>query len=216
MSNIDARGGEMPTYTRYNKAQTKDLTKRRTIIASSVLALFVAALASTVLAITLTAPTGGGDRPGQGQPPGDEVGAAVVFRSPVENYLSILKNFHDSELQFNATMNRWESHRLISLATSANEPVLAVFAGTVTTVRNHTLFGRQVIIEHRDGLRTVYSNLDPQTNVTEGQRVEKGHQIGRVGNTSNVEFVNTPHLRFEVFQNDRRVDPNDFIDFQVK
>ncbi|MCL2228316.1 MAG: M23 family metallopeptidase [Firmicutes bacterium] len=207
----------MPTYNRYNKAQTKeqDLTKRRTIIASSVLALFVAALASTVLAVTLSAPNNRPEGPPVGGPDEDYVSTAVVFRSPINAFTSVLKDF-SNQLEWNATMNRWESHRLMAIATTAGEPVLAVFGGTVTSVRNHTLFGRQVIVEHRDGLRTVYSNLDPNTQVTEGQRVEKGQQLGRVGTTSNVEFIDTPHLRFEVFSNDRRVNPNDWIDFQVK
>ena len=78
------------------------------------------------------------------------------------------------------------------------------------------MFGRQVVIDHRDGLRTVFSNLDRNTTVVEGQRVEKGQRIGSVGQTSNVEFIDTPHLRVEVFKNEKRIDPNDYIDFPVK
>jgi len=113
-------------------------------------------------------------------------------------------------------MKRWESHKMVTLAAPLGTPVLATFAGTVTAVHDHTMFGRQIVIQHRDGLQTIYSNLDRNTIVSVGTRVEKGQEIGKVGQTSNIEFTTTPHLRVEVLRDGKRVDPNDFIDFPIK
>lgn len=145
-----------------------------------------------------------------------EVSTAIVFTLPVANYTSMLKGFSATELQYNETMERWESHKLVTLEAPLGSAVVATFGGTVSSVVDSSSFGRQVTIDHRDGLRTVYSNLDKNTVVKQGDRVEKGQRIGSVGQTSSYEFVSTPHVRIEVYKNGKRVDPGDYIDFPVK
>ena len=201
----------MPTYNKLKDITNLGNSRKRNIIASSVLVLLVVAVTVTVAIVTLSDPKKPSRDPG-----GEEVSTAIVFGSPLATYTSILKNASMTELQYNETMRRWESHKMVTLAAPLGTPVLATFAGTVTSIRDHTMYGRQITIQHRDGLVTVYSNLDRDTKVTEGQNVEKGLQIGQVGQTSNIEFTATPHLRVEVFRDGLRVDPNDYIDFPIK
>jgi len=183
--------------------------KRRTAIASGIMLTVILGISIIVAVVALGTPK-------RGSPPGQEVSTAIVFGLPVAQYSGILKNASLTELQYNETMKRWESHKAVALEAPIGTPVLATFAGTVTNVSTHKLYGRQVTIEHRNGLKTVYSNLDANVSVTEGQRVEKGTQIGKVGQTSSIEFVDKPHVRVEVYKDGKRVDPNDYIDFPVK
>ena len=203
----------MPTYSKVkevkNEARKLERNRAQTIAVTSILAIvaLTAAITATILTVT------GGNR----NRPDEEVSTAIVFQLPVAEFQGILKNSSFSEPQFNETMNRWEGHTGIAIASPLGAAVLATYNGTVTSVRNHTLYGKQIIIQHPNGLRTVLSNLDENTTtVTEGQRVERGQKIGTIGQTRAIEFPTTPHLHVRVYRDDRRVNPNDYIDFPEK
>ena len=200
----------MPTYNKFNTTSTLDTGRKRNYTGATMFVIFVLAVAVTITSLTLMNPKTSPIK--QSRP----VSNAIVFGLPVASYSSMLKNSSLTELQYNATMRRWESHKAVTLAAQLGTPVLATFAGTVTGVSDNTMYGRQVTIEHRDGLKTVYSNLAKNTLVSVGQKVEKGHQIGIVGQTSTIEYIGTPHLRVEVYRNGKRIDPNDYIDFPIK
>ena len=68
-------------------------------------------------------------------------------------------------------------------------------------------YGLTVIIEHRDGYKTVYSNLLTTEFVTEGEEVSKGQTIGTVGNSAAFEIADEPHLHFEMIKNEEPVNP---------
>jgi len=200
----------MPTYSKLKSTNTNKGGRIRTIAISSLFAVVIltAAITATVLAVTDTNP--------RRDPPGEEVSTAIVFGMPVADFTSILKNSSLTELQWNETMRRWEGHKGVTIEVPVGTAVVATFAGTITSVQNHALHGRQVTIEHRDGLVTVLSNLDRNTTVSEGQRVEKGQQVGYVGQTRFIEFPDTSHLHIGVYRHGSRIDPNDFIDFPAK
>jgi len=189
-------------------------SRAKAIAFSTVAVLIMLTVAVTLTTISLTGnPKKKG--PGDGGS-GEEVSTAITFAIPVQSYTSILKNCSLTELQYNETMERWESHKMVTLEAPLGTAVLATFAGTVASVQDHMMYGRQITIEHRDGLKTVYSNLDRNVNVSQGDQVAKGQKIGSVGQTSNIEFTTTPHLRIEVYKDGKRIDPNDYIDFTNK
>lgn len=45
-------------------------------------------------------------------------------------------------------------------------------------------FGYMVVINHQNGYKTVYANLDQKVSVKKDEKVKAGQQIGKVGNTS--------------------------------
>ena len=202
----------MPTYNSTSIRSATQMEKNRAKIIA--LSTFAIALLLT-FAITLTTITlSGNNDERNSQPPVG--GGPIVFGVPVATFTGILKDSSLTEPQFNETMNRWESHKGITIEAPLGTPVLATFAGTVSSVTDHTMFGRMITIDHRDGLRTVYSNLDRTVNVAQGDRVEKGQKIGIVGQTRNIEFETTPHLHIMVYKDGKRIDPNDYIDFPAK
>lgn len=78
-------------------------------------------------------------------------------------------------------------------------PVVAVEDGTVIRSYYSPSYGNTVLISHNvDGqvITTLYAHLENR-NVSDGERVEKGHLLGYMGNTGH-SFG--PHLHFEVHE----------------
>lgn len=74
-------------------------------------------------------------------------------------------------------------------------PVAAYKPGKVIDVQRwKNSYGKHVKIRHPNGTETLYAHLSG-INVKPGQRVKKGQQIGKVGNSGN---SSGPHLHFEI------------------
>ena len=87
----------------------------------------------------------------------------------------------------------------VSLATrETGAKVRNVFNGKVIFAKNTPLLDNVVIIEHDNGLHTIYANLSQiAPNIRKGAKVAKSSVIGRVNN----------ELVFEVTQRDSHIDP---------
>ncbi|MDQ2656877.1 MAG: M23 family metallopeptidase [Bacteroidota bacterium] len=95
-------------------------------------------------------------------------------------------------------------HPGIDFAASIGTPVYATADGTITLVDvKFSGYGKQVMIDHGFGYRTRYAHMHDFA-VKKGQQVKRGDLIGYVGNTG---LSTAPHLHYEVFINDQRVDP---------
>ena len=91
-------------------------------------------------------------------------------------------------------------HRAIDIADRSKPPVWAAAPGTVIKASSGTWgggYGNHVIIDHGDGMQTLYAHLDYLT-VSEGQYVTQSEVIGRMGNTGRVYGVTGIHLHFEL------------------
>ena len=119
------------------------------------------------------------------KPSGEETIAPIAFALPITGEFSISKYYADDKLQWNETAKQWQGFKAINMQATMGQSVVATYAGTVTEVSNSAMYGTVVKIQHRDGLMTVYSGLDPETDVKRGDYVEKGQKIGKVGNTGN-------------------------------
>ena len=168
------------------------------------------------IAVAFTAIVMNPSDPRQPEGPGDEVMGPIAFGLPVEGAFTIIKEFSDSELQFNQTARRWEGHKAVDIGAPLGTPVVATYAGTVTSVVNNSMWGTVVTIQHRDGMKTVFSGMDRNVLVASGQTVTKGQRIGSVGNTAAIEEKDSPHIHLEVFKDGRKVNPADFINFTNK
>lgn len=95
-------------------------------------------------------------------------------------------------------------HNGIDFAASIGTPVYATADGTVTNLSvRFSGYGKMVEIDHGFGYRTRYAHMHDFA-VKKGQQVKRGDLIGYVGNTG---LSTAPHLHYEVFINDQRVDP---------
>lgn len=86
-------------------------------------------------------------------------------------------------------------------------PVYATGNGNVTRADNSASgYGKHVRIDHGYGYKTLYAHLS-HYNVSPGQQVKRGDLIGFVGNTGR---SRAPHLHYEVFKDNERINPINF------
>ncbi|BFM12241.1 hypothetical protein R50072_23940 [Simiduia litorea] len=126
---------------------------------------------------------------------------SVVFQNPVP----------DARLSSSFGQKAERFHNGVDLAISKGTQVVASAGGRVlvsTDVYGDRVnYGKIIIIEHANGLRSLYSHLDSRA-VAVGDSVLAGQPIGTVGETGK---VTGPHLHFEILDGDNRLDPGQFI-----
>lgn len=104
----------------------------------------------------------------------------------------------------------WHSGIDISGSGASGSLIVAAESGTVITAGwNDGGYGYYVIIEHSDGVRTLYGHcLSGSIMVKTGDKVSTGQAIARVGNTGNSFGA---HLHFEVRVNGSAVNPAPYL-----
>jgi murein DD-endopeptidase MepM/ murein hydrolase activator NlpD len=103
-------------------------------------------------------------------------------------------------------------HKGLDIAAPYGTPVRASLSGKVVLARKLILTGNTVIIDHGQGLMTLYAHLS-KILVKKGQFVKQGQVIGKVGSTGR---STGPHLHFGVYLRDIAVDPLQFFKFSLK
>ena len=114
-------------------------------------------------------------------------------------------------LVFNRTMQDWRTHDGIDIAAELGAQVKACANGRVAEIREDDLYGTTVILSHRDGLVSVYSNLAATPAVAVGDNVGVGQVIGAVGDTALCEAGEVCHLHFAMSLDGESVDPGDYL-----
>lgn len=103
---------------------------------------------------------------------------------------------------------RWGSfHKGIDIARPTNRNILAADNGTVAFAGSDGGYGNKIIINHNNGIRTLYAHLS-SIDIKVGQTVAKGRKIGVMGTTGNSTGI---HLHFEVTENGNLKDPMNFL-----
>ncbi|MGN0704136.1 MAG: peptidoglycan DD-metalloendopeptidase family protein [Lentihominibacter sp.] len=104
---------------------------------------------------------------------------------------------------------RWgRLHRGTDFALPTGSSIYAADEGTVYCAGYSGSYGNLVKIDHGNGMQTYYAHCS-QIMVSDGQHVECGEVIAKVGSTGN---STGPHLHFEVIINGSCVDPVSMLD----
>ncbi len=98
-------------------------------------------------------------------------------------------------------------HTGTDFTASPGTPVLAANAGVVALVADHFFAGTSVVLDHGLGLYTMYFHLH-ESLVREGQRVDRGEAIARVGSTGR---ATGPHLHWGARLHGARIDPQELL-----
>lgn len=125
------------------------------------------------------------------------------FCWPVVGLYQVTSEFGERDLGYHHGID-------ISGAGASGSLVVAGASGTVVAAGwSTTGFGNYVIIDHGNGIETLYGHmLDNSLSVSKGDTVYKGQAIGRVGDTG---WSFGAHLHFEVRINGNRVNPARYI-----
>jgi murein DD-endopeptidase MepM/ murein hydrolase activator NlpD len=98
-------------------------------------------------------------------------------------------------------------HNGLDLALPEGSPVAACGRGRVVLAEERIVSGKSVVVEHLPGVFSLYFHMS-ELFVKEGDLVEKGAPIGRVGQTG---LATGPHLHWEIEVLGIAVDPERFV-----
>ncbi len=102
-----------------------------------------------------------------------------------------------------------ELHPAFDIGAPEGSAIVAAGSGKVIYVGYRDGYGNTVMIDHGDGVVTLYPHQAPGAiRVSMGQRVERGERIGGVGSTGN---ATGPHLHFEVRVNGSPRNPSNWL-----
>jgi murein DD-endopeptidase MepM/ murein hydrolase activator NlpD len=102
------------------------------------------------------------------------------------------------------------SHTGYDLAAPKGTPIYAAESGTVEKVSTGTWgggYGNYIIIDHGNGLKTLYGHLST-VSVSVGQAVDRGQNIAGMGSTGR---STGPHLHFEVIDGGVKRNPSNYL-----
>ncbi|MFM2126406.1 MAG: hypothetical protein RL328_2857 [Acidobacteriota bacterium] len=98
-------------------------------------------------------------------------------------------------------------HAGVDLSARPGTPVNAAADGIVTAAQYAGRYGKAIVIEHGNGMTTLYAHLS-NFEVIPGQEVHRGQLIAHSGATGR---VSGPHLHFEVRQGGNPVNPSRYL-----
>ena len=104
-------------------------------------------------------------------------------------------------------LNVEKFHNGVDFAAPSGSPILAAYDGRVVAATYNSSMGNYVMIDHGDGLYTIYMHAS-KLYVSSGQTVTKGEQIAAVGSTGR---STGPHLHFSVRLNGSYVSPWNYL-----
>lgn len=102
-------------------------------------------------------------------------------------------------------------HFAVDIVVPKDTPVKATADGTVIFAEWTSETGYVILLEHSDGLLSVYKHNASLTK-SQGDLVKAGEVIAISGNSGTL--TTGPHLHFELWSNGYPVDPTTFIDFE--
>lgn len=115
---------------------------------------------------------------------------------------------NDYGFYHNKTLNCYYEHEGIDFTAEVGAEVRAVKDGVVESIfRDDVLLGTEIVINHGDGMKTLYRFVDANENLTVGATVKKGDVIATVAQASGNEYKDGAHLHFEISVSGENVDP---------
>lgn len=119
---------------------------------------------------------------------------------PVPQHYGVVSKFG---MRIHPILNRAKMHTGIDVQAPFGIPVVAAEDGRVIVAEWYGSYGRTVMIEHGDGIVTLYAHND-YLRVSKGDLVKRGEVISESGSTG---MSTGPHVHFEVRKYGKPVDP---------
>ncbi|QVY60207.1 peptidoglycan DD-metalloendopeptidase family protein [Cytobacillus gottheilii] len=99
-------------------------------------------------------------------------------------------------------------HKGIDIAADSGTPIYAVDQGTITKSYYSGSYGHVIFVKHKNGTETIYAHLQERLG-EEGDEVEQGEVIGKMGSTGNSSGV---HLHFEIHKHEWTYEKENALD----
>ena len=132
---------------------------------------------------------------------------------PVEN----VAVGNDYGFYHNQTLNYYYEHVGVDFTAEVGTEVQAVMAGVVESIyRDDVLTGTEIIVNHGNGVKSVYRFVEEAEGLKVGASVAKGETIATVAEATGNEYKDGAHLHFEIRVNGKNVDPAEYLTFEEK
>ncbi|GAA0368305.1 murein DD-endopeptidase MepM/ murein hydrolase activator NlpD [Bacillus horti] len=129
-----------------------------------------------------------------------------IFAWPVPNSKRITSHFG---LRKDPFTGQTRGHNGMDIGAPQGTTIVAAASGVVLVAEYLNGYGNTVIVEHGDGIRTLYGHIrNGGIVVSVGDRVDREQKIAEVGSTGR---STGPHLHFEVHKNGVQTDPVDYL-----
>ncbi len=135
----------------------------------------------------------------------------LTFDLPMADYTISMDYTIDGDFVYSSTMEEWTSHRGIDFIAKGSKDVKAVADGKVESVTVDDEYGTKIVIDHGNGLKSIYSSLAENTAVKKGDSVKKGTKIGEASDSSYLEWKEGPHVHFEMTKDGKNVSPREYL-----
>ncbi|MFC4685781.1 MAG: peptidase M23 [Chryseobacterium sp. 36-9] len=122
---------------------------------------------------------------------------------------AIVKEDKNASSNAPAEKDQMQFHKGLDIAVAYGSPVKCAASGKVIFAGVKGGYGNCVIIEHSNGLATLYGHLS-EVLVETNDRVKVGQIIAKSGNTGR---STGPHLHYEVHKNNQPINPRLFLNF---
>lgn len=133
----------------------------------------------------------------------------AAYIMPVDG--DIIKDFANDTLVYSKTLDMWKTHPGIDIKASIGTKIVSVCDGKVEEIEDNSFYGNTVKITDKQGYTFVYSNLDSDIKVKEGDTIDKGDTIGVVGVSSTGEIADEAHLHFEILKEGEYINPLELL-----
>lgn len=128
-------------------------------------------------------------------------GLKTMFLKAPLDYFRISSKF--SGRRFHPVQMRWKAHKGTDYAASHGTPIKTTASGTVERTGYTAGNGNYVKVKHNGTYSTQYLHMS-KILVRQGQRVDQGQVIGKVGSTG---LATGPHVCYRFWKNGEQVDP---------
>jgi murein DD-endopeptidase MepM/ murein hydrolase activator NlpD len=126
----------------------------------------------------------------------------AFLRSPLE-FSRISSGF--TLARYHPVLKKWRAHKGVDYAAPTGTRIKATANGTVAFIGNKGGYGNAVILQHQNGISTLYGHLSRfATGLRKGQKIAQGEIIGQVGSTG---LASGPHLHYEFLVHGQHKDP---------
>ncbi len=140
--------------------------------------------------------------------------SVIVFDLPVNG--TIIKDYVSAGVVYNQTLNLYSGHKAIDFAGAEGTLVKAVYQGKIESIETSNLEGTTLVIDHGNGLKTLYNSIEVNENLEVGQTLNKGDELGVISTNNKLEYKDGPHLHFEVLENGKKIDPYKYLLIEEK
>ncbi len=105
-----------------------------------------------------------------------------------------------------------EEHQGVDISAEEGTAVVSIYDGSVEEIGSNEEEGNYIIIKNDKGCTLKYSHLKEASNVSEGDRVNAGTEVGKVGSTGK---STGPHVHIEIMdEQGKLVDPMNFNEYR--